>query len=188
MAEVNKQIQQKFTSIINLRVEQVEGIIKRVPAENFTCSEENLQELKENATVRNFAYMGFYTNSGELKTIYGEEIRLKDEEEIKNELKMNKQGRIIVQGENEAGEKILLLGKTAAYPLENGETSVALLAGVSMEYLNQALFLYTEDALVYSHVIDENGDLIIRNADVYRDNYFERIRAEFEEYHGEKFR
>lgn len=184
MAEVNKQIQQKFTSIINLRVEQVEGIIKRVPAENFTCSEENLQELKENATVRNFAYMGFYTNSGELKTIYGEEIRLKDEEEIKNELKMNKQGRIIVQGENEAGEKILLLGKTAAYPLENGETSVALLAGVSMEYLNQALFLYTEDALVYSHVIDENGDLIIRNADVYRDNYFERIRAEFEEYHG----
>lgn len=50
--------------------------------------------------------------------------------------------------------------------------------------MNQALFLYTEDALVYSHVIDENGDLIIRNADVYRDNYFERIRAEFEEYHG----
>ncbi len=184
MAEVNKQIQQKFTSIINLRVEQVEGIIKRVPAENFTYNEENLHELEENAAVRNFAYMGFYTNSGELKTIYGEEIRLKDEEEIKNELKMNKQGRIIVQGENEAGEKILLLGKTAAYPLENGETSVALLAGVSMEYLNQALFLYTEDALVYSHVIDENGDLIIRNADVYRDNYFERIRAEFEEYHG----
>ena len=184
MAEVNTQIQQKFTSIINLRVGQVEGIIKRVPTENFIYNEENLQKLEENALIRNFTYLGFYTKKGGLKTICGEEVRLKDEEEIKNELDINKQEKIIVQGENGKGEKILLLGKKAAYPLENGETSDVLLAGVSMEYLNEALFLYTEDALVYSHVIDENGDLIIRNADVYGNNYFERIRAEFEEYHG----
>lgn len=184
MAEVNTQIQQKFTSIINLRVGQVEGIIKRVPTENFIYNEENLQKLEENALIRNFTYLGFYTKKGGLKTICGEEVRLKDEEEIKNELDINKQEKIIVQGENGKGEKILLFGKKAAYPLENGETSDVLLAGVSMEYLNEALFLYTEDALVYSHVIDENGDLIIRNADVYGNNYFERIRAEFEEYHG----
>lgn len=184
MSEVNKQIQQKFSSIIALRMEQVEGIIKRVPIANFTYGEEQLQKLAENASIRNFTYLGFYTESGKLQKIYGEDVKVKDGEEVKEDLTFNKNGDIVVLGVNEKGEKILILGKKADYLLENGEKSVALVAGLPMEYLNEALFLYDEDAMVYSHIIDEDGSFIIRNGDTYSDSYFERVRGEFDELHG----
>lgn len=184
MSEVNKQIQQKFSSIVALRMEQVEGIIKRVPIANFTYGEEQLQKLAENASIRNFTYLGFYTENGKLQKIYGEDVKVKDGEEIEEDLTFNKNGDIVVLGVDENGEKILILGKKADYSLENGEKSVALVAGLPMEYLNEALFLYDENAMVYSHIIDEDGSFIIRNGDAYSDSYFERIRGEFDELHG----
>ena len=182
MSEMNEQIQQKFWSIITLRLEQVEGIIRQTPPET-AAGEETVQKALENgARIRNFTYLGYCMEDGTIERIYGDPVTCSDVEDMKNFLKTD--GNVIAQGLTEDKEKVLLLGKQAAYPVGGGKTSVALVAGVPMEYLNEALFLYDEDGLLYSHIIDRNGDFVIRNADAFRENYFERIREKFETFDG----
>lgn len=111
MSEVSKQIQQKFSSIVALRMEQVEGIIKRVPAADFTYDEDKLQKLAENASIRNFTYLGFYTEAGELQKIYGEDVTIRDGETVREEMNFNQNGESVLVGVNESGEKVLILGK-----------------------------------------------------------------------------
>lgn len=182
MSEANVQLQQKFSSIISLRLKQVEGIIKGASPDKLSLDDELLQELKERAEIREFSYLGFYTEDGDLEIIYGEDVEIADNENVMKTLKSD--GQIVEQGVTKDGEKVLLLGKSANYPMKDGRTSLALVAGVSMEYLNEALFLDTEQGRLYSHIIDTKGDFIIRNAGAYRDSYFERIRSEYKENKG----
>lgn len=184
MSEMNMQIQQKFSSIVGLRLEQVEGIIKCIPQNSASYNDDMLEEMKTNAEVRNFMHLGFYTEDGEVETIYGQKVQIVNGDSVKESLKND--GSIVAEGIGEGGEKLLLLGKTARYPLKNGKTSEALIAGISMEYLNEALFLYEDSSLVYSHVIDMDGSFVIRNGDAYRESYFERMIAEFDEIDGKK--
>ncbi len=182
LSEMNLQLQQKFSSIIGLRINQVEGIVMLNPPDEVEYGEEMLEDLKTSVEVRGFSYLGFYTEDGELETIYGEDVKISNNDDVVNSF--HQDGNIIAQGGYENGEKVLLLGKQAAYPMKNGEKSSALVAGISMEYLNQALFLYSDDAIVYSHLIDSDGSFIIRNGDAHRESYFDRIREEFDKLHG----
>jgi len=177
MSEINIQLQQKFTSIIDLRLSQVEGVVRRVMPQDVEYSDEMLDDLKTSAEVRNFVYLGFFTEDGRLEKIFGEDVEssgINDKAAV-----LHREGHIIEQGVGENGEKILLLGVEADYPMSNGGRSIALVAGIEMEELNNALFLYNEHAIVYTHIIDSEGKYIIRNSDAYRESYFDRIREEF---------
>jgi len=182
MAEVSKQLQQKFDSIISLRIEQVQGIISRTPPDSDNDEEVILAELQTSAEIRKFCYLGFYTKEGKLETIYGEPVELSDAENFRKSLYEN--GIVIERGITNKGEGIFLVGSPAAYPMKEEQFSIALVAGVPMEYLNEALFLDTEDGNVYSHIIDKNGNFVIRNSDVFKNNYFDRIREKFETFDG----
>ena len=182
MAEVNQQIQQKFRAVISLRLEQLEGIVKRTPPEGTNYGEELLEELQLSAEIRNFIYLSFLMEDGTTEVIYGDDIEIVDIDEALDSLKQD--GNLVTQGQKEEEEKILVLGKEAVYPTADGKTSVALLVGVEMEYLNQILFLDENDSVVYSHIIDKNGNFVIRNADAYRGNYFERVVERYETLNG----
>ncbi len=58
-----------------------------------------------------------------------------------------------------------------------------MIAGIPMDELNSSLFLKTDDSGMYFHVIDDDGDFIIKNADVSYDNYFDHVLSESE--HGD---
>ncbi len=131
------------------------------------------------AEIRNFTFLALYSQENGMEVIYGEDLTIVDKNGS-----LNEDGSIILQGQNDKDEKMLLLGKKAAYPMKDGGTSLVLIAGLSMEYLNQALFLYENDNVLYSHIISTDGDFVIRNAEAYRKNYFERIEATFETYNG----
>lgn len=182
MSEMNAQIQQKFRSIISLRLEQVEGIIKRTPQDTARYGADLLEDLQTSAEIRNFSYLGLYSEDGETEVIYGDRIEIVDMDDMKNFL--NSDGDLVTQGRTPDGGKVLLLGKKAAYPMNNDKVSTALIVGVPMEYLDHALFEYDDDAVLYFHIIDSAGNFIIRNADAYRENYFDRIREKFEEFDG----
>lgn len=179
MSEMNQQIQQKFQSIISLQLEQVEGIIERTKPETEIYGKKMLDELQLSAEVRNFTFLALYSQENGLEVIYGEDLTI-----IEKDGSLNGDGAIILQGRNDKDEKMLLLGKKAAYPMKDGGTSLVLIAGLSMEYLNQALFLYENDNVLYSHIISRDGEFVIRNAAAYRNNYYERIEAIFETYDG----
>lgn len=181
MEEVSFQIQQKFSSITDLLLEQVNGIIKRVNVQNMT-HEELIEELKFSTQVRDFDYMGLYSQDGEEERIMGKSLEIMEYDELQTSLQEN--GSAIAVAMDQEGNRHLMLAKTVHYPLSDGKFSTALIGGVPMEYLKEALFLDEKDARVYSHVIARDGSFVIRSNDAYRDNYFNRVRALFEDMGG----
>lgn len=178
MSEMNRQIQQKFSSIINLRLVQLNGTYKRTPPNSAVGREKILAELSINAEVREFTYLGFLAEDGTMEAVYGEAVTLHDMERTLTTLQSGES--VVTRGYNADGEKILILGIEAAYEMGNGNTSFALLAGIPMEYLNEALYLEQRDE-VYFHIIDSKGNFIIRNVEKYGDNYFESVRQNADE-------
>ena len=69
MSEMNSQIQQKFKAIVELRLSQVEGIVQRTPQGEDGYSEELMDDLALNASVRNFTYLAFYDENGDRKSV-----------------------------------------------------------------------------------------------------------------------
>lgn len=184
MSEMNRQLQEKYITVIDLRLSQVEGVVKLTPPESVHYGEDMLKELSFSAKVCEFTYLGLYTKDGEGETVYGEPVRIVDEEEFlegidNDEIKIS-------SAEDASGERVLLLIQPAEYEMKGGKTSAALVAGIPMEYLNDALFLGEEGALIYSHVIRENGSYVIRNGDGFQESYFKRMQDLLMELDGKK--
>lgn len=180
MSEMNVQLQQKFDTIIKLRMEQVESIISRTPPTS-EHTDEIMEQLKISAEVRNFSSLVLYRTEGTMETLYGEKPELVENIDIRKMLQES--GNLVTRGVYQDDEKVLILGKAAAYQMEDGEYSDALLIGIPMDYLNQAMFLNEGSTMLYTHVIDGEGNFIIRNGDAFVENYFsrlERIVSDFE--------
>ncbi len=174
MEEMNIQLRQKFSSLISLRLQQVDGIIMRTPPmEQYT--EAMTEELQISAEVRNFSNLGFLDVEGNYEQVYGSDLTLTGNEHAKETLERSES--LVLRGTDEAGERVLVLGRAAQYPMKSGKTSVALLIAIPMEYLNEAMFLNSDDGMVYSHIIDEKGSFVIRNVGEYAQSYFERLET-----------
>lgn len=179
MLEVNNQEKQKFDSIVQLWLSQVDGVIKRTPFDSNESRDKIMQELKISAQVRNFSYLGLYSEDGDMETIFGEEIS-----GLEHNMTIDDSGNIMSRGTDKNGETMLVFGKQAEYEMRNGEKSVAIIASLPMESLNQLLFLYETEDRMYSHVVNKEGEFVIRNGGAFRENYFERIKHEYEELDG----
>lgn len=183
MEEMNHQIQQKFRSIISLRLEQIEGIIKRTPPEASVYGQDLVSELRTSGEIRNFSYLGLLDEDGAIEVIYGNQVEISETtDHVMSSLNAN--GKLVLQGVEESGDKALLLGIQTEYPMADGKKSLALMAGVSMEYLNEVLFLDENDAVAYSHIVDKEGSFVVRNSDAYRDNFFERVLKTYDSIDG----
>lgn len=182
MSEMSVQVQQKFQSIVELRLDQVRGITLRTPEESAVYGEDFLEELKLSAQVRDFTYLALYAGEGNKEVILGDNLRYTNEPHIRERLLQD--GNVIAEAEDEGGSRVLLLGVQAEYPMEDGQKSIALIAGFSMDYMNEALFLDEADTAVYYHVIDVNGNFVIRNSGAFRESYFDRIRETYSAYEG----
>lgn len=182
MSEMSVQVQQKFQSIVELRLDQVRGITLRTPEESAVYGEDFLEELKLSAQVRDFTYLALYAGEGNKEVILGDNLRYTNESHIRERLLQD--GNVIAEAEDEGGSRVLLLGVQAEYPMEDGQKSIALIAGFSMDYMNEALFLDEADTAVYYHVIDVNGNFVIRNSGAFRESYFDRIREIYSAYEG----
>ena len=185
MSEINQQLQQKFTSIVELRLEQMGVIIGLVPPEENKDTETVMRRLEQSASIRGFASMGFYTGKQQIETFYGDPIRITGVDNVYESLEEG--GNIIAEGQTDAGEKILIFGRPAAYQLQNGEKSVALVASISMDMLEESMYLDEGNSLAFSHIIDQDGNFIIRNKDAaHNTSFFERIEHDYEPVDGKE--
>lgn len=175
MSEMNVQLKQKFNSITNLRLSQVNGIVKWSELMGMEYGPEMLQGLRENAKVRDFTYLALYDENGLAEKVMGEDLHINEYEKMSSLLAGD--GQSIGYATNDEGEKFLMLAVSADYPLKDGRRSRALVAGVSMDYMAEALYLDEKDAVMYSHLIAKDGTFVIRNGDAFRENYFERLHA-----------
>ncbi len=182
MSEMSQQIQEKFTAVIDLRLQQVEEMIQFNPPQSAVYGEKMRNTLAENARMRNFTYAGLYAPDGEMEDLYGSNVDLLNRSGTAQ--MMQPDVFAIAEGQDKFGNKLLLLGKNAAYPMADGRRSEALFVGMPMEYLSEALFLDDNPALLYYHLINADGNFVVRSGDAYRENYFERIRERFDKYNN----
>lgn len=181
MSEMNRQLEQKYSTIIELRRSQVEGILKRTSPKNVSYSGQMLEEMRLNASVRNATYMGFYRRSGESELIYGHSIEPENMEEFQRLLN----GEIQVTSSlSEDGKKIIILGMEADYPMNDGGRSELLVVGFYMEDLEKALVTQEENALVYTHIIQADGSFVVRNGYEGWANYYDYMENNIDGYEG----
>lgn len=178
ISEINKQIKQKFSAISQLRINQVAAVIQRSLDGDNKELEKGRENIRLSAEVRGFDWLGLYVGENRFESIYGDDIDIPDDS-IRASLDDN--GEVITYGYTKEGEKLFVFGMKAEYILSDGEKSLAMLAAVPMEYLEEVLFQSEEKREVYSHLIDSKGDFIIRTGTAYRDSYFERLDAIIEE-------
>ncbi len=174
MQGLNERIAQHFKTTIEYQLSHLTKVIQEVPPKSGQDQGELQRELEESALSNGLEYLGFYSQEGVFHTIYGGMVAVTDPEPFLNSLKQGKQKAAV--GSNEAGERILLLGIYADYPMEDGSKSLGLVAGVSIDYIEDILGLDETNALVDSHIIRKDGTFVIRSKDAYRENYFERVR------------
>ena len=175
MQGLNERINQHFRTTIDYQFSYVSELIRRVPPKPEADQESLRQELELYGESKSLEYLGLYSADGTFDMIYGGEVTLADPEPFLNSLKMGEQKAAV--GTNEAGERILLLGMVAEYPMEGGQTSLALIAGVSIDYIRDLLALDENNSLVDSHIIRRDGSFVIRTGDAFRENYFDRVQA-----------
>ena len=183
MSEMNRQLQEKFTSVINLRLAQLEGLVERTPPETVGYSEEMLDDLAISARVREFTYLGLYRTDGSGETVYGEDVEPVDREEFEKMLARNELN--VTSGVSESGERLVLLMQPAGYEMQNGDVSAAIIAGFPVEYLSDALFLNEDDAMVYFYIIRKDGSYVIRDDVDDQGNYLDHIATVWSGLNGE---
>lgn len=180
MSAVNEQVQQKFTSIIDIELDLVNNVIAHIDEGRDGSKEDQIEGLIHSAQIINLAYLGFYYDDGRLEKVYGNHIS----EITADDMTFNQDGSIITRGIDDFGNSILVLGQKYEFPMPDGENSVAIVAATPMEQLNEALFLKENADEMYSHIIDSDGNFMIRNGDAYRENYFDRIEGSYGTYKG----
>lgn len=184
MEGINEQLRQKFDILMDMELDQLSGVIKRTSLltnASITAIEE---DLILNAQIRGFTFLGMYRKDGTHKILYGSESVPKPLDEDEFKLMLNDRNVKMSYGETSSGERILLLGLEALYPMEDGGYSDVLIAGISTEYLKESLALDEESSDLVSHIIDSKGRFVIRSGDAFRDSYFERVRVIYSPYNG----
>ncbi len=174
MSEMSKQIASHFGSIMDIRLSMVRAVINRTPPENYT---EYVPELEEELTlsgqVRGFSYLALYGEDGATDIIYGEPISIADEIPFREDL-MQEDKKLVV-GETDAGDTVMLFVTQADYPMKNGKTSLMLVAGLPIGYLNYTMNNDREDSMVYFDIVRRDGSFITHNADPAAENCFDRL-------------
>ena len=178
MTGMGEKVTQHFATTIELRLSQVDSLVSSIPPESGS-SDYLREELGHNAKARDFSSLAFFSSTGEFDMIYGEEPILADPEPFL--ASMNSGDKKVAVASTDHGEKDILLGVSAEYIMSDGTTATALVASLPADYIAETLSLYSENTLVYSHIIRRDGTFVIRSGDAFRENYFDRIQALFEE-------
>nr|WP_325212506.1 response regulator [uncultured Oscillibacter sp.] len=178
MTGMGEKVTQHFETTIQLRLSQVEALVEGIRPGDAPPAELR-NELAVNAQTRGFEALAFYSPAGEFDMIYGEEPFLADPEPFL--ASMNSGDKKVAVASTDHGEKDIVLGVSAEYRMSGGETATALVATLPASYIADTLSLYSENTLVYSHIIRRDGTFVIRSGDAFRESYFDRIQALFEE-------
>ena len=178
MTGMGEKVMQHFATTIELRLSQVDSLVGSIPPDSGSASALRA-ELARNAKARDFVALAYYSPTGEFDMIYGEEPVLADPDSFL--ASMNNGDKKVAVASIATGQKDVLLGVSAEYRMSDGTLSTALVASLPADYIAETLSLYSENSLVYSHIIRRDGSFVIRSGDAFRENYFDRIQALFTE-------
>lgn len=183
MSGMSEQMANHFGTSIELQLNHVGALVDSVPpehSENISAAREALAKM---AHSKNFEYLALYTEGGEFDMIYGPHMRSGLPEAFLASLKNGEEK--LSAGWDEFGNPIVLIGVPAAYPLEEDQQSIALVAGLPASYLSDTLALNVDTSSVEYSIIRRNGSFILQSDHMTdSENYFDRVGSVYERIAG----
>ena len=172
MDQMGTQVKMHFTTMIELQESRMNGFIWSTPQQSAAEDpEQSWAHLASMASQTGFHFLSLYSAGGACDTIFGEPVEIGDPTSFMDSLA---QGELhVTDGTLPSGERLLLLGARAVYPMRSGGPSSILVVGLPIDQINNALSLGVTQA--YSHIIRRDGSFVLRQADATRDSYFERL-------------
>ncbi len=178
MSGMSRQVATHFGTTIDLRLNQVSALVDSVPPMRVENLSTIRVSLSHNARTNGFEYLAFYTPDGEFDMIYGLQVSLDLPEPFLRSLENGEEK--IGAGQDVSGQQLILLGVPAAYPLENGAASVALVAALPTSYFQETLDVNVHDSIVDYAIIRTDGTFILQSDEIVDENYFDRISRRYE--------
>lgn len=176
LERMNLQIISHFETTVDIKLAQVESIIKTMPPEGELQGAELREAMAVSGVARDFIFLALLSEDGSVELILGENVVVADEEPFLASL-MDGYNKIAAAKMKGVEEEIMMLGVPCAYDMENGEKSIAMVAGINVDYVNTTLFMDSQSQDTYSHIIRRNGDFVIKGGSAVLDNYYERLRS-----------
>lgn len=158
---------------------------ENIPPMCDSSKEEYLKWMTYYGHSRNYASVSWCDEEGNLETIYGKPLQYSGPAVFLEALK-NRESRVAV-GYNGDGEQVVLMCAPVSLSISGMEKCIAMIGELPISYLTETLSLDTqedESTLIYSFVIRKDGTFVVRNSSAVRDNYFDRVRAVYEETNG----
>ena len=182
MSSMSQQISTHFESIIGLQMNQLKTLAGTVSSEDIHTDAALQEELAVQARARDFEYAGFCSKDGTLEMLYGSQLQISDPQPFLESLSQGQEKVAI--GTNVLGDKVILLGVPSPHPPTPEHDCAALVVGFPVEYISDNLALEENSERAYSYIIRKDGSFVIRTADAYRNNYFERVRMVYDDVNG----
>lgn len=176
MSGMNEQMSRHFQTVIQLRLDQVSGIVSVVSVDNNE-KEKLYEELVYRTKVRNFDYLALCSTEGDFQTLYGQSIQPLNPAPFVEALVRGEQR--VALGSDSAGNIVVLFGVDATdYPMQDGSMSTGLVAAVPLEYIIDFLSLENEEQLIYYHIIRPDGSFVIQNDNTELWYFFEQLQKQ----------
>lgn len=172
MSGMSEQISSHFESVIQLRFNQVSGLVSVVPADN-PDTDTLYKELVYRARVREFDYLALCSADGNFETLYGKRIQPLNPEPFVEALVRGEQ-RVAI-GVDSDGNEVVLFGVDAHYPMSGGNLCTGLVAAVPMEYIADFLALDKEDQMLSFCIIRNDGSVVVSNSNIGLEDSSQRL-------------
>lgn len=172
MSGTGDRVSRHFESVIQLRFEQVAGLVSGVPSDGQD-QEEMYKELVHRAEIGGFDYLALCGTDGRLETLCGQPIQPLHPEPFVEALIQNEE-RVAI-GTDSDGQEVVLFGVDADYSMADGRESTGLVAAVPLEYITEFLDLDRKDQMMSFCIIRNDGSFVINNAHVKFGDSSERL-------------
>ncbi len=177
MAGMNEQVSLHFETVIELRLTMAESIA-HIAAGEGDLGYGSKEEIEYGARARHFLCAALYSSDGRIEMIYGDTVKLNHPETFLESLKNGE--RKVASAVDNNGNGVILFGIPCEYPMSDGSGSLAIVVGLSANYMGEVLFLESDSSQMYSFVIREDGTYVVGDQNDKNENYFNRLYKIFD--------
>ncbi len=186
MSNINDRISKHFDAISDQCLIPMTTFAENIPPMCDGSKEEYLKWMTYYGHSRDYDSVSWIDDQGNLETIYGDPIEYSGPSDFVDIMKRG-ESRVAV-GYNGDGEQVVLMCAPVTLTIPGMENCVAMVGELPISYLVDTLSLDTmedQSTLIYSLVIRKDGTFVVRNSAAVRDNYFDRVRAVYQETDGQ---
>jgi len=184
MASMNERISKHFSTMIDLRLTQLDTLVETIPTKTRQDTPEVRQWLEYNGKLRGLIGLAYFFEDGSFEMIYGTPASSVNSERFFRSMAAG--DRKVSVGVGNDGDQSAFIGIPYEVELADGRKSIAIVGRMPIDYISETLSLDDEDALIYSFVIRQDGSFVVRTYGAFRENYFDRVRSLYESVEGKK--